>query len=396
MIHASSRVAALLLGCALGSADIYADHPGTQVERARAIVSHGPWPPPAKPDLSNKASDNPLAIALGQQLFFEPALSRDGDMSCATCHKPQRWFTDGEPQAIGVKRLDRNTPTVVDLAWNRWFGWDGANDNLWAQSLRPIVAPAEMNATFASLAAVVRADRTLTCSLQTIFEAELDKVSNEQILVYVGKALAAYQAALKSSRSPFDDYRDAVAAADQTAAASYPKEARRGLNIFTGKGRCSFCHFGPTFTNGEFATVAVPHFTRDGVDRGRYGGIQALRKSPYTLLGEFADNQERLDRAATRHVTLVQSTFGEFRIPGLRNVERTAPYMHDGSLATLEHVVRHYSNFDPGRLHTHGGPQLLRPLRLSDREVRNLVAFLRSLTAPLAPLPALPALPSDC
>ncbi|MDE2992101.1 MAG: hypothetical protein OXU21_13735, partial [Chloroflexota bacterium] len=139
-------------------------------------------------------------------------------------------------------------------------------------------------------------------------------------------------------------------------------------------------HFGPAFTNGEFADAGVPHFVEPGrVDPGRHGGIRKLRQSPYTLLGRFNDDAERSTAAKTRYVDLRQSNFGEFRVPGLRNVALTAPYMHAGSLEALADVAHHYSTLDEERLHA-GGERILRRLDLSAREQADLVAFLQTLT----------------
>jgi cytochrome c peroxidase len=153
------------------------------------------------------------------------------------------------------------------------------------------------------------------------------------------------------------------------------------LRIFVGKGRCSACHFGPSFTNGEFDDVGVPYFV-DGarVDQGRHGGIAALVASPFNLLGPYSDDTRESTTLATRHVAPQHRNWGEFRVPSLRNVARTGPYMHNGSLATLEDVVRHYSEVDVERLHGDDGARLIRPLRLTAQESADLVRFLESLS----------------
>ncbi len=162
--------------------------------------------------------------------------------------------------------------------------------------------------------------------------------------------------------------------------ARYPPAAQRGLRLFVGKGRCNVCHFGPNFTNGEFDDVGVPHFAEKGrVDTGRHGGIAALKASPFNLLGRYNDDPAKAPGLATRHVELLHRNWGEFRVPSLRNVARTAPYMHDGSRATLADVVRHYSELDEERLHGIPGRRLIRPLRLTPREKADLVAFLETL-----------------
>lgn len=166
----------------------------------------------------------------------------------------------------------------------------------------------------------------------------------------------------------------------------YPEAAQRGLRIFVGRGNCSACHFGPGFTNGEFHDTGVPFFVRDGVDPGRHGGLKRLQANAFNLLGAYNDDRSGSSAVKTRQVALEHRNFGEFKVPSLRNVAQTAPYMHNGSLATLADVVRHYSGIDPDRLHS-DGESLLRPLRLSAGEAADLVAFLESLTEAASALP---------
>jgi cytochrome c peroxidase len=115
----------------------------TGAER-NAVLSHGPWPPAFVADRSNRVSGNPAAIDLGERLFFDRRLSANGEVSCARCHVPERDWTDGEARALGLARVDRNTPSIVNVRLQRWFGWDGANDSLWAQSIRPLLDAREM------------------------------------------------------------------------------------------------------------------------------------------------------------------------------------------------------------------------------------------------------------
>jgi cytochrome c peroxidase len=162
---------------------------------------------------------------------------------------------------------------------------------------------------------------------------------------------------------------------------NYPAAAQRGLQIFVGKGNCSVCHSGPQFTNGEFADIGVAFFAARGrVDSGRHEGIRKLKANAHNLLGRFNDDAARASAAGTRQVAAQHRNFGEFRVPGLRNVARTAPYMHDGSFATLREVVKNYSEINEERLHA-DGEKLLRPLNLPDREVDDLVVFLESLSS---------------
>jgi cytochrome c peroxidase len=354
-------------------------------ERA-AILAHGPWsgglsgnwPPP---DPSNRVSGRPEAIALGRRLFFDGRLSSDGQRSCATCHDPAKAFADGRPRSVGVVVVDRNAIALANLRLNRWFGWDGASDTLWAQSIRPILDPKELGLTPEQVRAQLAADAGLADAYTQAFGASAGSDTPELALVNVAKALAAFQETIVTGRTRFDDFRDALARGDTVTLGRYPLAAQRGLRIFVGTGRCNMCHFGANFTNGEFDDVGVPHFAEKGrVDTGRFGGIATLKASPFTLLGRHNDDPKAAPGLATRHVEPLHRNWGEFRVPSLRNVSRTAPYMHNGSLATLADVVRHYSEVDEDRLHGIPGQRLVRPLRLTPQEQADLVAFLETLS----------------
>ena len=350
-------------------------------ERA-AILAHGPWPPAFAPDPSNRVSGDPAAIALGRQLFSDKRLSRDGDRACITCHDPARAFADGRDRSVGLARVDRNAIALANLRLNRWFGWTGAADSLWAQSLRPILDAKELGASAEQVRERLAADPAAAAAYARIFGSVLAEDEPELVLVNTAKALAAFQETIVTGRTPFDEFRDALASDNRQAMAGYPLAAQRGLKIFVGKGRCTTCHHGANFTNGEFDDVGVPFFTEPGrVDPGRHGGIAALRASPFNLLGAYNDDTARGTASPTRHVEPLHRNWGEFRVPSLRNVAATGPYMHNGSLATLHDVVRHYSEVDVERLHGDDGARLVRPLRLSVQEAADLVSFLETLSA---------------
>lgn len=353
-------------------------------EEAQRIVRHGPWPPPPALDPGNAVAGRPAAIELGQQLFFDARLSIDGTMSCATCHQPLLAFADARKRSQGRQQLDRNAPSLWNAVHERWYGWDGAADSLWAQAIRPILHAHEMDATPAHVRDTIASDAELACRYRAAF-GQAPQEDAETVLVNASKAIGAFVGTLQSGRTPFDAFRDALAHGDAKAAARYPLPAQRGLRLFVGRGNCHLCHVGPMFSNGEFGDTGLRFFVRPGVvDPGRQRGIELLNLSEYNLLSRWSDARD--DATVTmklRQLAPQHRNFGEFKVPSLRNVALTAPYAHDGQLASLDDVVRHYSELDMDRLHA-DGEQILKPLRLNDGERADLVAFLRSLSDPRA------------
>ena len=389
-----NRFVLVLAGLLIGSVAAAQGNPfGFTADEIRTLLRHGPWPAPWSRDASNRVSGKPEAIAFGERLFFEPRLSATGAVSCASCHRPERQFSDGRKLGVALAEVDRNTPTVVNVRYHRWFGWDGGNDNLWSQSVRPLLDAREMGASERHVAQLLRTDAELSCSYQRVF-GNVPPADDEAAMMDIGKALAAFQETLVSGRTPFDDFRDAMARNDWKEAAAYPEAARRGAKLFVGKGNCSLCHFGPQFTHGEFHEIGIPIVRKaGGVDWGRYQGIKQLRASRFNLLGAYNDNKAKATGQSTRHIDLAPQTFEQFKVPGLRDVAQTAPYMHNGHLATLRDVVKHYSEIDLTLLHqahVYAGDvfaeavptdTVLQPLKLSEREISDVVAFLESLSA---------------
>lgn len=353
-----------------------AQQPTLTPAEIRKIVSHGPWPQPAKTDAGNRVSGKPEAIALGEILFFSTKLSGNGQLACATCHMPELGWSDGKKTANGLAAVDRNTPGLLNVRLNRWFGWDGGSDSLMASAIRPWLDAREMGVSPVHVAKALREDEALSCRYRKLFGSL--EGDDAVVMANAAKAIAAFQETLASSRTPFDDFRDALAAGRDDP--SYPDAAKRGLKIFVGKGGCQLCHFGPAFTNGEFSDTGISQFIAPGkVDSGRFGGIKFLRESQFNRLGRFNDDASGANAVATRHVESTHRNWGEFKVPTLRNLEATAPYMHNGSLTTLHDVVKHYSEVSPDRVHS-DGEALIRPLRLSPQESDDLVAFLRTLS----------------
>ena len=360
---AKSLALALLLLLVVGSAAAQAVK--FDADERERVATLGPWPPPAKVDPSNRVSGQPAAIALGERLFSTASLSGVGGLRCASCHEQWRGFVDGRTTGLGAEPGARNTLPLRNVALQRWFGWDGANDSLWAQSVRPMLDPREMKSSPARVAAVMRGDADLSAGYAKAFGAPQPS-DDEALLVDVGKALAAYQETLVSARTPFDAFRDALAKADARDAAPYPAAAQRGLRVFVGKGQCIACHAGPNFSDGAFHRSSIASRRPEGEpDTGRQHGLQALLASRFNLLGRYSDDATRATAAHTRQAAAdASAVVGLFRTPSLREVAATGPYMHDGSVENL---------CDALRPHAEGGVELSRSERV------DVVAFLRTL-----------------
>lgn len=363
----------LCIGLSVANAEVLL----TEDEIAQTL-SHGPWPRDFGIDPSNKVSGNRDAIKLGEAFFADPILSKNREMSCQSCHDPATGFSDALPRAVGKKILDRNTPSLMNLRSHRWFGWAGGSDNIWAQSIAPILHEDEMGHDRDSLKKAISAS-SYKSAYDDLFGPIAQHESNE-VLVNISKALAAYQETLVTGQTSFDRFRNALEAGNTEAASEYSASAQRGLQLFLGRGNCTFCHSGPAFTNGEFHDAGVPYFiTETRVDEGRYSGLKALKQSPYTLAGEFSDDPDKSGAWAVNQVRFQHSDFGTFRVPGLRGALHSPPYMHNGSLSDLEAVVDHYDMINMERLHV-DGEAILQPLGLSEREKEDLVTFLKSLS----------------
>ena len=355
------------------------------------ISSLGPWPKAFQPDPSNALSGNRAAIALGARLFANPQLSQDGTISCLTCHRPPQGFSDGLALSQGKATLTRNSQSLWNLNGQRWFAWDGASDSLWLHSLKPMLHPQEMGASIEHIAKLMQSDAAIEAGLKNLpphnFRVSSDTPMAERLALTAAKAIASFVETFRSPRTAFDAFRDAITVGDTAKVQVYPQAEQRGLKIFIDKGNCISCHAGPSFTNGEFADNGVGHFRSDrSVDTGRHGGVASVLRDRYNLLGQFSDAAPS-DQTHTRYVAASHALFGQFKVPGLRELNRSAPYMHDGRITTLRDVVKHYSTVSPDRLHS-DGEKSMKALNLNDGEIDDLVAFLRSLSFRLPPPPA--------
>jgi cytochrome c peroxidase len=346
-----------VLSCNLLAAD---EPPVFTAAEIRAILAHGPWPVPYKPDPSNRVSGKREAIELGERLFFDQRLSADGRFSCGTCHVPERNWTDNRTLGRAKSEVDRNTPTLMNIRLGRWFGWDGATDSIWAQSMRPILDARELAATPRHVAELMRKDDQLSCRYRRAFGTP-PPADDEAVLVDVAKALAAFQETFETPPTPFDNFRNALARGERVKAGSYSEAAQRGLKLFVGKGTCSTCHSGPNFTNGEFANNGFP-----GTDsrEGRIEGLKQVKANRFNLLGKYNDDPQAAAREAVRRSSEPPGEPGAFKVPTLRHLFLTAPYGHRGEMGSLTQVVKHYGE----------------RFKLSAAEQTDLVVFLESVS----------------
>jgi cytochrome c peroxidase len=353
------RAVTLLFGALAPLAALAADEVQFTEAEVRAILAHGPWPTPVTTDPTNRASGRPAAIELGERLFFDTRLSAGGRFSCATCHVPERNWTDNKVRGVAAMEVDRNTPTLMNVRLGRWYGWDGGADSLWSQSIRPILDARELGATPHHVAEVMRNDEQLSCRYRRAFGEAPSPTDDEEVLVNVVKVLAAFQETFETPPTPFDRFRNTLARGERPQAGTYSEAAQRGLKIFVGKGNCSSCHSGPNFTNGEFANNGF------SADPGRPEGLKLAQASRFNLAGRYNDDRTKAMRAVQK------AEVGAFKVPTLRHLMLTAPYGHDGKRETLAEVVRHYSE---------KGSAALPALGLTPAEQTDLVVFLESIS----------------
>ena len=306
-------------------------------EEASRILALGPWPAPWRPDPSNRVSGNADAIVLGRLLFFDARLSPGGTHACSSCHRPERAWTDGRATAAGLETSRRNTPSLLDVRYRGAFGWDGAADSLWAQSLRPILDPREMGSSAEYVRKHIASDADLSGRYRSVFGRTADQTPADDVLVDAAKALAAFQETIVSPSNVLDDLHNAIANGSTPRRDAWSDPAIQGLRLFLGKAGCGACHNGATLGGDNFHAVVADRPDRPP-DPGRAGGIESASRSPYTLASRFNDALPLVVPPPLAR----DSDYRAFRVPNLRGVKATAPYLHDGSAATLAHaILRH-------------------------------------------------------
>jgi cytochrome c peroxidase len=366
--------------------------------------------PPLPPDASNAVADDRVAARLGHRLFFDTRLSANGAVSCATCHQPERRFTDGLAKGRGIGLSGRNSRSIVGTAYSPWLYWDGRRDSQWAQALSPLEDPAEHGGNRMQLVRIVANDSAYRHAYERLFgplpdfgnrarfpdaaapiadpavnaawqsmTPEDQHVVNEAY-ANIGKAIAAYERLLIPGPSRFDAYVRAVLSGNEKISQGIlSNEEVLGLQLFIDEARCTECHNGPLFTNHEFHNTGVLSFPGELPDRGRINGVRLVREDLFNCLGAYSDDPER-NCAELVFVRTGIELIGATRTPSLRNLGGTAPYSHKGQHETLASLLDHY-NRAPLALIGHN--EVENALGLSRRELKWLEAFLSSLDAPL-------------
>jgi cytochrome c peroxidase len=292
----------------------------------------GPLPKPVEP---KENPSTPAKVELGRMLYYEPRISGNGTISCATCHNPALGWADGLAKGIGINgtKLGRSSPTVANAAYYELQFWDGRAASLEDQAKGPLENPNEMGGKGDRLVATLKAIPGYVRKFEEAFgspEVTFDKFA---------MAVAAFERTVVDLDSPFDRY----ARGDDKA---MTEAAVRGLDLFVGKANCSVCHSGPNLADKRFHNIGL----KDGD------------------VGRFALTKADLDK-------------GAFRTPTLRNIALTAPYMHDGSQKTLREVIDHYEKVSQEGKALHPNLSMFfRPFKLTDAEKQDLEAFMRALT----------------
>ncbi len=334
---------------------LYAFSFGTTVGKYTLSPGHASlqeWMLPAVPPYPANNEPTPARVALGKMLFFEPRVSSDNNMSCATCHNPLFGWSDGMPTGKGHKSqvLGRATPTVINTAYNFIQMWDGRKATLEDQATGPMEASVEMNTDFDQLIGLLRNNDAYRAAFEQAYPGE--EISADT----VARAIASFERTVISNDSPFDRWVRGEANA-------MTRQQVRGFEVFLdeNKGNCVVCHSPPNFTDDGFHNVGLDSWDSKTPDMGRFA------HKPIKVLK------------------------GAFKTPTLRDVALTAPYFHDGSAVGLMEVVEHYEK--GGAVKSNLSPNI-KALRLTQRDKVDLVAFMHALTSDHEPfvLPVLPVI----
>lgn len=366
--------------------------------------------PPVPLSPTNSVASHPDAAELGHALFFDARLSANRLFSCASCHQPAKRFADGMPKGRALGQSQRNTPSIVGLAYSPWLYWDGRRDSLWSQALSPLEDPQEQGSNRMAIAHLVTEDPDYAALYETVFGilpdfsdedrfpdhagpvyktewaqawevmSEEDRDQVNLTFANVGKAIEAYERLILPAPSRFDEYARSIIENNEVPGGILSNSEIKGLRLFIGKGRCMECHNGPLFTNNEFHNTGILSAPGDLPDRGRVDGVREVKSQLFNCLGPYSDAEPDQCLELT-HAREGVELIGAFKTPSLRNLQGTAPYMHKGQIADLAETLDHY-NTAPFAMIGHNEAE--EPLGLLPHELKQLEAFLNALTAPIA------------
>ena len=366
----------------------------------------------APTDPSNRYSGDARAAAFGSLLFSDPNLSGNREVSCASCHQPENYFANSLDRDRGTAPPIRNTPSIVNAAFNAWFYWDGRKDSLWSQALNPFEAIEEMGGSRLAVAREIGSNHRYRKLYEEIFGPFPSLVLSDELpenagllgssdmraqwqllgqdvqqsinLVYVnvGKSIAAFERTLVSEQTRFDVYVDQLLKDPGSPPSDILSENEiSGAKLFMDSSRtqCLQCHNGSMMTNGGFHNIGSGNFSGNTLDFGRVFGLHAVLLDEFNCLGPYSDAGPA-DCLELRYLNkdLHVPLEGAFKVPSLRNLDRTAPYFHDGRFKTLGDVMAHY--LSPPAIED-VGPHELRPSNLSNEEASQLVQFLEALSS---------------
>jgi cytochrome c peroxidase len=359
-------------------------------------------------DPSNNVADNLQAVQFGSKLFSDTRFSANNKISCATCHKAEVAFSDNKPLAVGIDTSTRRGMPIIGMAYFKWFFWDGRADSLWSQALGPFENPAEHGISRCKAALLViehyrkeyedifgplpnlsvrncpekatpALDNPVSRKLWDAMKPE-DKDAVNRVFSNIGKAIAAFERLILPTPSRFDQYVKALFNEDtETMATALSAEELQGMRLFIGKGKCTECHKGPLFSDGDFHNVKIPDRDDLPYDTGRADGIKKVMGDEFNCLGKYSDAKPEECIALNTMDTDAAKFRGAFKTPILRNVVERPPYMHAGQFKTIAKVMAFYQypfdfhlDFDLGHA------------ILQDKELEEIEAFLHSLSSTLS------------
>lgn len=370
------------------AAHTFADFANTEWSAEEISVLCSMWIgnlPPLSANPSNIYSDNDAAAKLGQRIFFDTQFSANETISCASCHQPEKNFTDGLAQPVGGG--PRKTQTIVGTAYSSWFFWSGHKDSLWSQALEPLESPLEHDFSRQQVASIFSTNPVYRAEYESIF-GEIPALTSDEavteVFVNVGKAIEAYERKLLPAASRFDDYVQAVMEQDTNKQQMlFSSDEKAGLALYINEAQCLNCHNGPLLTNNEFHGTDV--FGIGVPDLGRQQGALDVLQDEFNCVSQYSDADDG-DCLHLRHIrTEGIELQGAFKTPTLRNIAEAAPYTHTGQFADLASILEHYNNGGTGgRFLGNFGHNELEPLGLSNTQLVQIEAFLLTLSGGVA------------